>query len=155
MLVSKDSRAGLSPAGATQYHVQTPEEIKMSAQSPADAAEQAAEQVKVAAEAYIYGYPLVYNLHEMADFASGSPRFPVQAPYNTFGHARALAGPGMKFVSPNNDTCYSLAVCDVCNGPLVLHVPDRNGTVPTVARFEQQWNPQTQNGSPVIMEYEF
>ena len=37
---------------------------------------------------------------------------------------------------------------------LVLQVPDRNGTVPKVARFEQQWNPQTQNGSPVIMDYE-
>jgi hypothetical protein len=69
-------------------NVQTHEDAKMSAQTPADAAEQAAEQVKVAAKAYIYGYPLVYNLHEMADFVAGSPRFPVLAPYNTFGHAR-------------------------------------------------------------------
>ncbi len=37
---------------------------------------------------------------------------------------------------------------------LVLQGPDKNGTAPKVARFEQQWNPQTQNGSPVIMEYE-
>jgi len=37
---------------------------------------------------------------------------------------------------------------------LVLEVPDRNGTAPKVARFEQSWNPQSQNGSPVIMEYE-
>ena len=37
---------------------------------------------------------------------------------------------------------------------LVLEVPARNGTAPKVARFEQQWNPQSQNGSPVIMEYE-
>ena len=37
---------------------------------------------------------------------------------------------------------------------LVLHGPDKNGTSPKVVRFEQQWNPQTQNGSPVIMDYE-
>lgn len=37
---------------------------------------------------------------------------------------------------------------------LVLQVPGDNGTVPEVARFEQQWNPQTQNGSPVLMDYE-
>ena len=37
---------------------------------------------------------------------------------------------------------------------LVLQVPDGNGTAPRVTRFEQQWNPQTQNGSPVLMDYQ-
>ena len=37
---------------------------------------------------------------------------------------------------------------------LVLQVPDSKDAAPKVARFEQQWNPQTQNGSPVIMDYE-
>ena len=37
---------------------------------------------------------------------------------------------------------------------LVLRVPDGNGTAPKVTRFEQQWDPQTQNGSPVIMDYQ-
>ncbi len=37
---------------------------------------------------------------------------------------------------------------------LVLQVPDKDGSAPAVARFEQQWNPQAQNGSPVIMDYE-
>jgi hypothetical protein len=83
-----------------------------------------AEQVKLAAEAYIYGYPLVYSLHEAAAFVAGGGKYPMQAPYNAFGHARKLAGPELKFVSPNNDTCYSIAVCDVRKGPLVLHVPD-------------------------------
>ena len=48
----------------------------------------------------------------------------MQAPYNEFGHVRKLAGPELKFVSPNNDTCYSIAICDVRQGPLVLDVPD-------------------------------
>jgi hypothetical protein len=84
----------------------------------------AAPQAKLAAEAYIYGYPLVYSLHEIASFVAGSERFPMRAPYNEFGHARNLAGPEFKFVSPNNDTVYTIAMCDVRQGPLVLHVPD-------------------------------
>ena len=106
----------------------------MASQSATDAAE----QVKLAAEAFLYGYPLVYNLHEMAAFVAGSPRFPVKAHYNEFGHARELAGPGMKFVSPNNDTCYSLAVCDVRSGPLVLHVPDTHDRY-YVLQFVDAW----------------
>ena len=106
----------------------------MSTQSPVDVEE----QVKLAAKAFLYGYPLVYNLHEIGAFVTGSPRFPVRAPYNEFGHARELAGPGMKFVSPNNDTCYSLAACDVRSGPLVLHVPDTHNRY-YVLQFVDAW----------------
>jgi hypothetical protein len=97
-----------------------------------------AEQVKLAAEAYVYGYPLVYGLHEAAAFVAGAGGFPAQAPYNVFGHARQLAGPDLKFVSPNNDTCYSIAVCDVRHGPLVLHVPDTAGRY-YVLQFVDAW----------------
>lgn len=83
--------------------------------------------VKLAAEAYIYGYPLVYCLGEAAAYVSGSPRFPMNAPYNVFGHARELADSNFKFVSPNNDTLYTIATCDVRDTPLVLHVPDTAG----------------------------
>lgn len=85
------------------------------------------EQVDDAAEAFVYGYPLVYNAHESAAFVAGGSSFPMQAPYNDFGHARKLAGPELKFVSPNNDTLYSVAICDVRRGPLVLHVPNTGG----------------------------
>lgn len=85
----------------------------------------AAERVKLAAEAYLYGYPLVYGMHELAAFVDGTGgKFPMHAPYNQFGHDRELAGPEFKFVSPNNDTPYSIAVCDLSRGPVVLHVPD-------------------------------
>jgi hypothetical protein len=83
-----------------------------------------AERVKLAAEAYLYGYPLVYDLHEVAAFVAGGGRFPMKAPFNEFGHDRDLAGPEFKFVSPNNDTLYSIAMLDVRSEPLVLHVPD-------------------------------
>ena len=96
------------------------------------------EQVEQAAQAYIYGYPLVYNLRECAAFVAGSGGFPARAPYNEFGHVRDLADPDLKFVSPNNDTCYSVAVCDVRREPLVLHVPDTGGRY-YVLQFVDAW----------------
>jgi hypothetical protein len=39
-----------------------------------------AEQVKDAAETYIYGYPLVYDLKAVADNVEGSPSLPIHAP---------------------------------------------------------------------------
>lgn len=81
-------------------------------------------QIELAAQAYVYGYPLVYGLSEMAALVAGGGHLPVRTSYNEFGHVRELAGPDVAFVSPNNDTCYSIAVCDVRSGPLVLHVPD-------------------------------
>ena len=83
-----------------------------------------AEQVRDAAEAYIYGYPLVYDLQEVAEFVDGGGSLPIHAPYNTFASARRLLGPETRFVSPNNDTLYLVAMLDVRQGPLVLHVPD-------------------------------
>ncbi len=35
-----------------------------------------------------------------------------------------MLGPEAHFVSPNNDTLYLIAICDVRAGPLVLHTPD-------------------------------
>jgi hypothetical protein len=43
-----------------------------------------AEQVKHAAEAYVYGYPLVYDLKEVVSFVEGGGSLPMQAPYNSF-----------------------------------------------------------------------
>jgi hypothetical protein len=40
-----------------------------------------AEQVKDAAEVYVYGYPLVYDLKEVAGFVEGGGSLPMQAPY--------------------------------------------------------------------------
>lgn len=84
-----------------------------------------AEQVKLAAEAFLYGYPLVYSLHEIAKFPAGPNLVSQQPlPYNTFGYARDLLDPQAHFVSPNNDTLYIIGICDVRTGPLILHVPD-------------------------------
>ncbi len=69
--------------------------------------ERQSDRVKAAAQIYVYGYPLVYSLREMAGFAEGHCSLPVSAPWNEFGHARELLGPETTFVSPNNDTLYT------------------------------------------------
>lgn len=98
-----------------------------------------AEQVKLAAEAFLYGYPLVYCLREIAKFPAGPNLVGPQAlPYNTFGYARRLLGPDAHFVSPNNDTLYLMAMCDVRQGPLVLHVPETDDRY-YVLQFVDAW----------------
>ena len=94
--------------------------------------------VQLATRAWIYGYPLVYNLNEIEAFAAGSDRFPVAAPWNTLGSARQLLGPETKFVTPNNDTLYLLAACDLSAGPLVLDVPDTHDRY-YVLQFVDAW----------------
>jgi hypothetical protein len=105
---------------------------------PATEAVSDPDRVQLAAKAYIYGYPLVYDLKEVAEFVTGGGALPVPAPFNEFGYARELLGPETKFVSPNNDTLYTLAMCDVRQGPLVLHVPDTSGRY-YVLQFVDAW----------------
>jgi hypothetical protein len=97
-----------------------------------------AERAQQAAQTYVYGYPLVYNLHEIDGFANNIASLPFSAPYNHFGYARELLGPETEFVSPNNDTLYVLAACDVRRGPLALHVPDTGGRY-YVLQFVDAW----------------
>jgi hypothetical protein len=93
---------------------------------------------EAATKAFIYGYPLVYDLNEVASFVTGGDRFPVSAPFNAFGAARDLLGPETKFVTPNNDTLYLIAMCDVRPCPIVLEVPDTAGRY-SVLQFVDAW----------------
>lgn len=87
---------------------------------------------------FIYGYPLVYDLDEVAGFVQGGGHLPVSAPWNTFGYARDLLGPETKFVSPNNDTLYVMAMCDVRDNPVTLEVP-ATGSRYYVLQFVDAW----------------
>ena len=60
------------------------------------------------------------------------------APFNTFSHARTLAGPQDTFVTINNDTVYSMAQLDLSVGPVALHVPDTAGRY-YVLQFVDAW----------------
>ena len=64
-----------------------------------------AEQVKDAAEAYIYGYPLVYDLEAVALNVEGGGSLPLQAPYNHFAYARQLLGPETGLSRPTTTPC--------------------------------------------------
>ncbi|GHJ44700.1 hypothetical protein Cs7R123_20420 [Catellatospora sp. TT07R-123] len=92
----------------------------------------------LAADAYVYGYPLVCNLDEIESLSAKGLGAVPPAPYNTFGHARELADPCMRFVSINNDTLYSMAPLDLSGGPLLLHVPDTDGAY-YVLQFIDAW----------------
>ena len=92
----------------------------------------------LAADAYVYGFPLVANLREFRKFTRDGLGSLPPAPVNSFSHATALAGPAERFVSVNNDTVYSIALADLSGGPLLLSVPDTAGRY-YVLQFVDAW----------------
>ena len=80
--------------------------------------------IDLAPEAYLYGFPLVFNLQQVDRYVSTGIGKNPAAPWNTFSHARSLAGPDDTFVTINNDTVYSMAQLDLGVGPIMLEVPD-------------------------------
>jgi hypothetical protein len=92
----------------------------------------------LAADAFIYGFPLVFDVQEVDRFARYGIGAVPATPFNQFGHASALAGPETKFVSVNNDTIYSIANVDTSGGPVRLHVPDSAGRY-YVLQFVDAW----------------
>ena len=79
---------------------------------------------EVAAQTFVYAYPLEYGLREIAGIAADSGMMPIGGPWNELPHVRDLIGRETKFVSPNNDTLYSVAPLDLRCGPLSLEVPE-------------------------------
>jgi hypothetical protein len=94
--------------------------------------------VQLAARAYVYGFPLVFDLEEVERFSKTGMGSVPAAPFNTFAHATQLAGPQDTFVSINNDTVYSIAQLDVSGGPVRLRVPDADGRY-YVLQFVDAW----------------
>jgi len=89
-------------------------------------------------EAYLYGFPLVFNLDQVTRYVTEGVGANPAAAFNTFSHARALAGPADTFVTINNDTVYSMAQIDLSVGPVALHVPDTAGRY-YVLQFVDAW----------------
>jgi len=92
----------------------------------------------LAKNAYIFGYPMVYDVTEIVSQTT-APKIDVSAPINLYGHAQALATPADAFVSVNNDTFYSFVHCDVTEEPLVLHVPNTHDRY-YVMQFIDAWS---------------
>ena len=89
-------------------------------------------------QAYLYGFPLVFNLDQVTRYVTDGVGANPAAPFNTFSHARKLAGPQDTFVTINNDTVYSMAQLDLSVGPVALHVPDTAGRY-YVLQFVDAW----------------
>ena len=74
--------------------------------------------VRTAAQAYVYGYPLVLMEKTRVAMADNS------AP-NGFSHAQVFPDHNFrKVIRPNNDTLYSIAWLDLSHEPVILSVPD-------------------------------
>ncbi|MEU0161061.1 DUF1254 domain-containing protein [Streptomyces sp. NPDC006261] len=94
--------------------------------------------VGLAAEAYVYGYPLVYGLSMVGTSLHEGFGALAAAPFNRFAHSEHLADDRTEFVSVNNDTVYSIAQLDLSGGPLRLHVPGTGGAY-YVLQFIDAW----------------
>ncbi|GAA5210203.1 DUF1254 domain-containing protein [Microbacterium kyungheense] len=77
----------------------------------------------LAARAYLYGFPLVFDLEQVVRYTTTGVGANPQAAFNAFSHARSLASAADTFVSINNDTVYSMASLDLGVGPVRLSVP--------------------------------
>ena len=105
---------------------------------PADTNTPSKGQPSLGALAYLYFYPLVENLRQVRRYVETGVGSNPAAPWNTFSHARKLAGPEDTFVTINNDTAYSMAQLDLSVGPLRLEVPEAKGRY-YVLQFVDAW----------------
>src|SRR3712207_6038530 len=80
---------------------------------PASTGAETTELSDLAQRAYIYGFPLVFNLQQVQRYVSTGVGANPAAPFNAFSHARTLATPADRFVTINNDTVYSMAQLDL------------------------------------------
>ncbi len=94
--------------------------------------------VDLARDAFIYGFPLDFNMHEVLRMVREGVAGVAPTPFNEVGHASRLAGPEDTFVSINNDTIYSIAIVDASGGPVRLDVPDTQGRY-HVLQFVDAW----------------
>ena len=94
--------------------------------------------IELAAEAFLYDYPLVENLAQVQRYVETGVGSNPAAPFNSFSHARKLADASDTFVTINNDTVYSMASLDLSVGPLRLEVP-ATGDRYYVLQFVDAW----------------
>ena len=83
----------------------------------------------IAAEAYVYFYPLVTMDVTRKQLINSDPKIAgIGGPPNTFDNIQAYPTADIRaVVRPNFDTLYSSAWVDLTNEPLVVSVPDTGG----------------------------
>ena len=82
----------------------------------------------IAAEAYLYFYPLVTMDLTRKQLINTEPGKGIGGPMNTFDNIPAFPAADMKaVVRPNFDTLYSSGWIDLTRGPMVISAPDTAG----------------------------
>ena len=99
--------------------------------SPASAAapkQAPADLAQIAADAYVFGYPLVL-MEITKKVLTNTPKPAAKAaPLNQFAHIQTFPRPEDKeVVRPNVDTLYSFAWLDLSREPVILHLPEMKG----------------------------
>jgi len=92
-----------------------------------------AELKRLAAEVYVFAFPLVLTDVTRAVETTGLPP-------DTFRHTRALPDAKTPGASPNADFLYSQAWLDLSNGPVMLSVPDTKGRYYLIAILDAWTN---------------
>ncbi|MBL1098433.1 DUF1254 domain-containing protein [Streptomyces coffeae] len=83
------------------------------------------ELAALAAEAYVFAYPLILMELTKRQFVAPGATGPGCAPVNTFAHIPVAPDASFEaVVSPNADTLYSTAWLDLSSGPVLLSVPE-------------------------------
>ena len=102
----------------------------ISTSAPSVAQSTSADEARtIAAEAYLYFYPLVTMDLTRKQLINSDPKIAgVGGPPNTFDNIQAYPAADMKaVVRPNFDTLYSSAWIDLRREPMVVSVPDTSG----------------------------
>ncbi|WP_069172634.1 DUF1254 domain-containing protein [Streptomyces griseus] len=92
----------------------------------------------LAADAYVYGSPLVRQLSAVRACLREGCGGLGPAPFNDFAHAAGPATPGTDVPSAASDAVAALAQLDLSGGPVRLHVPDTGGAY-YVLQFVDAW----------------
>ncbi|MFI5329847.1 MAG: DUF1254 domain-containing protein [Desulfobaccales bacterium] len=99
--------------------------------SPASAAapkQAPADLAQIAADAYVFGYPLVLMELTKKVLTNTSKPAAKAAPLNQFAHIQTFPRPeDQEVVRPNVDTLYSFAWLDLSREPVILHLPEMQG----------------------------
>ena len=78
-------------------------------------------------QAFIYGFPYIYNAFTRYKWTNigNDPKHSTYAPVNKFWHATEVTDATWRDGGcPNNDTLYSLAWVDLSKGPVILTIPE-------------------------------
>ena len=73
---------------------------------------------------YAWAYPIVSNMNAIRGLMRGALPMFGAVKVNEFVHARRPMAPEDKFVSPNIDVLFSIAIIDLSEGPIALELPD-------------------------------